>query len=656
MRTRPRRTRAYVITLLVLLASTHASAQFVPNAGQVIDDRGELCPEIAFTAARNNLLLYFQNDRVSYVLRTIGRTIREHAPAKPIMPTTTEIDTLTTYRVDVEFVGARHAAHPQGCDALDERMNFYYAHTGDGIRDVQPFRELIYRDLYPAIDLRYAIAPSGYKYEFIVRPGGNVSDIQLRYHGAIDLSIDDDGSVRVLTPMGELTDAAPVSFTVNGNDTTHVASRFVVHDDVLRIDVADYDVSQTLIVDPELIWATYCGGSGSEQHGAGLPTQGIDGDGATTMAAYTMSTNFPVNTGMLQTTFGGYTDDVLVRFRRNGTKDWSTYFGGSGYEYGGGVAVDGAGNVYHTGHTWSADLPVSTNAMQSSRAGASDSFIIKLDSNGTRIWSTYFGGSGTETYTAIALDSAEHFYLLTSSFSNDIATTGAFQTSLAGSSWNVAVARFDTSCTLRWCTLSGEGVAIGIAVDRDDHVFYSGHAYSGFFPTTTGAYQTTVQGEHDAFLASLDSTGSQRWATFIGGDEDDVGYGIATDDSLNVTLVGYTYSTDYPVTTGAFQTTNGGGSHDGFVSSFTSGGALRWSTYYGGSTYEAMFNAIADDAGNVTVSGWTNSTTFPVTTPELPGPRGNQDYALIRFDRSGERIWASRFGGSGYEYGGGVSL
>jgi hypothetical protein len=293
--------------------------------------------------------------------------------------------------------------------------------------------------------------------------------------------------------------------------------------------------------------------------------------------------------------------------------------------YGRSVAADSIGNAYITGYATSTDFPVTAGAYQMVYNGCgrpnvcSNAFVTKLNPAGSAlVYSTYLGGSETDGGAGIAIDSMGNAYVIGSTTSiNFPVTSGAFQTTLGSSSGNAFVTEIDPagSALLFSTYLGGSGGSGGsdIAVDDASNVYVTGTASAGF-PVTADAFQTSCCG---SFVTKLNATGSALvYSTYL-----DNGYasGIAVDSKTNAYVIGTTDSTDFPVTAGALQTVCNGGSGcatngDAFVSELNSeGSALVYSTYLGGSSYDAGYDIALDSADNAYVTGTTESTDFPVT-------------------------------------------
>src|SRR5438552_102423 len=291
-------------------------------------------------------------------------------------------------------------------------------------------------------------------------------------------------------------------------------------------------------------------------------------------------------------------------------------------------------------------------------------------------YSTYLGGSDSDEGFAIAVDTAGTAYVTGRTFSIDFPTTqGAFQTTLVGFHGVVFVTKLNpTGSGLVYSTYLGGTTAdqaTGIALDTAGNAYVTGQTNSVDFPTTPGAYQTTLGGSNDvlifqgdAFVVKLDPTGSTLiYSTFLGGSGDDVAYGIALDSSGNAYVVGATASTDFPTTPGAFQTTFGGGEAHVFVTKVNPlGSALVYSTYLGGSDHDEGFGIALDGlpSPNAYVTGETRSTDFPIIPgaiqPTFAGGTGF-DVFVTKLDPTGSAlIYSTYLGGPGDDYGNAIAV
>jgi Bacterial Ig-like domain (group 3)/Beta-propeller repeat/Transmembrane protein 131-like N-terminal len=325
---------------------------------------------------------------------------------------------------------------------------------------------------------------------------------------------------------------------------------------------------------------------------------------------------------------------------------YSTYLGGSNYESGRAIAVDGSGNAYVTGKTYSSDFPVMSGAFQTTRSGDDDVFVTKFNPTGSAlVYSTYLGGSGSangggDIAAGIAVDGSGNAYVTGTTYSTDFPTTaGAFQTVcgggsgrcggyLAGGGDGFVTKLNSTGSALAYSSYLGGSsyeYGEGIAVDSSGDAYVTGFTSSTDFPITPGAFQTTNGRGGKGFVTKFNPTGSALiYSTFLGGTGldyfgGDHGYGIAVDSSGNAYVTGLTDSRDFPTTPGAFQSVcDGGGwgcSPNAFVTKFNpTGSGLVYSTFLGGTDIDWGMGIAVDSLGNAYVTGTTYSRDFPTTS------------------------------------------
>jgi len=375
-----------------------------------------------------------------------------------------------------------------------------------------------------------------------------------------------------------------------------------------------------------LVYSTFLGGSAGDS-AAGIA---VDATGAVYVAGSTSSSDFPTTAGAFDTSFNGgnpfSSADVFVAKldAAGSTLVYSTFLGGSGNETSGGVAVDAAGAAYTTGFTDSVDFPTTPGAFDASYNGGLDVFVSKLNPAGSAlVYSTFLGGGDFDASSGIAVDAAGNAYVTGSTFSADFPTSpGAFDTSFNGTA-DVFVTKLDAAgSALVYSTYlggsGGEG-AQHIAVDATGAAYVAGGTASADFPTTAGAFDTSINGARDAFVTKLNATGSAlAYSTFLGGSRDDLANGIAVDATGAAYVTGSTSSTDFPTTAGAFDTSFNGGLgftvSDAFATKLdATGSALVYSTFLGGSANEGAAGIAVDAAGGAYVAGNTSSPDFPTT-------------------------------------------
>lgn len=299
---------------------------------------------------------------------------------------------------------------------------------------------------------------------------------------------------------------------------------------------------------------------------------------------------------------------------------WATYYGGSAFMGDASIDIttDVLGNVVIAGATSSSNFPVSVGAFQTSGGGSVDAFVIKFNSAGTRQWATYYGGNFTDYGNGIATDNLGNIVIAGQTNSPTFPiTSGAFQTNYRGSAGleDAFLVKFDAAGARQWATFYGgndDDVATSVATDTSGNVIFTGRTSSTNFPVTLGAFQTSNAGAQSAFVVKFDGLGVRQWATYYGGSSGDLGYSIATDIVGNTYITGLTQSSDFPYTAGVFQTVLNG-IQDAFVAKLDPLGVPIWSGFYGGNDLEWGEDIALDMLGNVVISGETTSPSFPVT-------------------------------------------
>ena len=365
-----------------------------------------------------------------------------------------------------------------------------------------------------------------------------------------------------------------------------------------------------------LVYSTYLGGSGDEQ----ATHIAIDSAGNSYVTGVTGSTNFPTTLGALQTSLLGSNDAFVVKLDPTGTAlVYSTYLGGSDVDLGNSIAVDSSGNVYLVGQTVSTDFPISAGAFQTTPGGNGDAFVTKLSGDGaTLVYSTLLGGSASDQGTGIAVDAAGAAYVTGTTSSTDFPTTNPLQAAIDGSSDAFVTEVSPDGTSLIYSTFLGgtdSDAGADIVLDSSQDAFVTGTTNSTDFPVLS-PYQAANAGGSDGFITKINAGGSAlRWSTYLGGSGQDVPRAMALDSSGNVYVVGQTGSANFPKANPLQSYLL---ATDAFVTELDAGGAtLLFSTLLGGSGQERASAVAVDSAGNVYVTGLTDSPDFPTLAGSL---------------------------------------
>ena len=455
------------------------------------------------------------------------------------------------------------------------------------ITGIRGYAELIYSEIYEDIDLRIYGKGRDLEQEFIVKPGGNLSQIQVTYRGIEELQVTGDGSLVILTAFGALKESAPRVYQQIDGRPVAVDGRFkLLSENTYTFEVGPHDLQYALVIDPTLIFSTYLGGSGSDA-GNGIA---VDVSGSAYVTGYTDLNDFPIENAFQPFFAEGGRDAFITKLNPNGSElVYSTFLGGSGLDEANGIAVDDSGQPHVTGLTNSMDFPTE-NPVQGAVCCDRGVFVAKLNSTGSAlVYSTYLASTGMDEGRAVAVDSEGNAYVTGVSIGNNFPTTpGAFQNTFGGGSGffggDAFVTKLSATGSLVYSTYLGSGsddIGNGIAIDAAGNAFVTGQTFGGF--PVENAFQPDLNGGFaDAFVTKVNPDGSSLdYSTFLGGNGFDIGQGIAVDAGGSAYVTGVTTSTNFP-TANALQPVSGG-SEDAFVTKFSpSGSALVYSTYLGG--------------------------------------------------------------------------
>lgn len=508
--------------------------------------------------------------------------------------------------VQLQFIGANSQPEISGLNPLPGVANFFLGNnTSEWVSNVPTYSGVSYSELYPGIHLVYNGIEGQLKRDFIVEPGGNPDQILLNYSGITGLDIREDGALILQTTLGELIETAPVIYQeIEGTRIAISGGYRLLVDGLVGFEIGDYDPNYTLVIDPVLEYSSYLGGNQSDR---GFDVA-LDREGNIYIAGITRSANFSA-VGGLQSANAGEGDVFVTKLDPTGTTIlFSTYFGGSGTEASddganASIRVDNAGNIYLSGHTTSTDLPTTAGTIQTALSGEQNNFVAKLNPSGNElIYSTYLGGTGIERNWDMAIDDQGQVYLTGVTTSADFPLVNAAQNTFGG----------------------------------------------------VGAF-----GFGDVFVSKINPTGTELvYSTYLGGSEDDGANAIALDENGSAYVAGYTGSSNFPISPGAFQTQFNGAFLDAFVTKLDpSGSTLEYSTYLGGSGEadgDHVTGIAVDNDGNAYLAGYTDSQDFPSTSgafqPTFGG--GLYDSFVTKLNPTGTGlVYSTFFGGSADDFG-----
>lgn len=597
--------------LLALFSSALAFGQgtieFVENKGQW-DNRvlykGEVSNGAVFI--RNTGITIVQQNPVDVARFMNSKHQHGNTPAEKDHESS---DIIHSHNWHVDFLGGSSNCKVSASKVLPYYNNYYLGNDpGKWAANCRVFQAITLENVYPNIDVRYYTDNGTLKYDLIVRPGGDISKIALRYDGIEGLNVKDKELV-LPTSVGELKEGKPYTYQAGLTSRNEVNCKYVVNDNIVRFEVKKYDPSATLVIDPSIV---FCSFSGSSADNWGF-TATYGPDGSMFGGGQVYGTGFPTTSGAAQTTFGGGTFDIgIIKLTPTGSaRVYATYLGGStggGLDQPHSLVVDDQGNLYGAGRSNSSNFPVVNNG---SLAGSGfDIVVFKLNTTGGLLASRKIGGSSDDGV-------------------------------------NISTSRTQSSLQRNY----GDDGRSEVILDGAGNVLVASCTQSSNFPGTAGFFQTAFGGgAQDGVLLKLNSTLSTvLFTSYLGGSGNDAAYVLSIGPGGNIYVAGGTESTNLPgPQTGTIGTANHG-NIDGFITVVNSSGTSRiLSTYIGTSGIDQVFGIQFDTNGfpyvmGQTTGAWSVVNNLPGSPAMFSNAGGKQFIAKLQPDLSAY-VYSTMFG------------
>jgi len=534
--------------------------------------------------------------------------------------------------IRISLVGANPSPRVEGAGPLASRSNYFLGNRrADWRLGVPHYRAVRYAAVYPGIDLVFYGAAQGLEYDFVLQPGADPGRIRMRFRGVQRLSLTPEGDLRLRAGGRELVQKTPLVYQPQAGSAARreIRCRYrLLGRGVVGVELARYDRSLPVIIDPVLVYGSFLGTSADEV----ITGIKVDDSGMVYVAGSISSGDITPPGGTYQESPAGGRDVFIAKLdpALSGPESlvYFTYLGGTGDDAPTCLTLDSAGSVYVAGSTASSDFPLAGSPAQNTPGGAADAFVAKLD---PRIagpfslnYSTYLGGSEADIAYGIDVDAAGAIYVAGSTRSENLPRSSS---PLQDGRWGeqdgfVAKLDLNASSVVYSTYLGGEvrDEARAVVVVSPDRIWVAGHTFSAIFPASANAFQPAYQGGGDIFLTQLDlgrpGYDALLYSTFLGGTGDDEVRRMVLDPTGRVLLTGFTLSDNFPVTPDAFQPApHGMGTV--FLARLDPNSedrpALTYATYLGGSGGEVAYDIAADAQENVYLAGYTLSRDFPVT-------------------------------------------
>ena len=633
-------------------------------------NRGQAAPQVSFISRGPGYRAY---------LTSKGMVLSLHAGE--VKNSATNPGQSTGKRASIEFQLLGSAPNPQvvGENQQPGIVNYFIGNDPSRWhRNVPTYGRIRYKNVYPGIDLIYYGNHQQLEYDFAVAPKVDPRQIKFAIAGARDIHLASDGSLVLVTNNGALHFQAPVIYQERNGIRVPIQGSFNISGtNRIGFQLAHYDASQPLVIDPVLLYSTYLGGSGDDQP-AGIA---VDPSGNVYIAGSTDSSDFPLsNLGSLP---AGIDHAFVAKIDATGSNlIYADYLGGSGGDYGYAIALDGSNSVYVTGSTASSDFPM-VNPFQGTYPGSFNAFLSKISADGSSLlYSTYFGGNGSDIPSSVAVSQTGDMTIAGYTSSTNLSVANAYQSSaspnqggiygnygfLTRFSPNGSSLEFSTyfggsanqplSCGLSTCWPQPDSAISAMATDANGNSYVTGYTNTSDFPSTSGAYLTTNTTQMNAnvgFVSKFNAVGALQYSTYFYGSS---GLpmsinAIAVDAAGDAYITGPALSdSTFPVTSNSICDPDSAGwaCSYAFVSKFNpTGSTLLYSTFLGLNNSSIPEAIALDTNSDAYVLGFTSSNSFN-TVNGIQSYAGGYDLLLVEIDPSATtQLFATYLGGSGDE-------
>lgn len=643
------------------LTGVKHTSGFIENKGQVADESGTVLQDVLFTLKQNGVTVYFHKQGLSYQWNTFTKSLPDdfsvsEASGKPDINQPSDELTQLTYRVDMMWHNSNKDVQVMGYEEHDGYSNYYLPHCSAGVKGVKHFNKITYTNLYPGIDLEYYINERGnLKYDVLLQANADPSLLSFDFVGSSPKL--ENGKLTITTPLGHLEEQTPVAWIAD-NKQEPIDVSFVKRKNGIGFKLPRID--KPIVLDPEIIWTTYYGGTASDDGKA----VGVDASGNVFLSGTTTSTTLASSPGCITTKPAGGTQDLFIaKLSSDGTtRLWATYYGGNSFDDVSGLALDASGNVAIAGRTSSTNLPQLLAG--SSYRGQGDSFLARFLSTGECSWASYFSSNDPDRCNDVVIDNSGNLYVagITEGFMPDIDDLeNGHDTEFFYDPANIRpdayLGKFNSSGTLLWATYYGgryDEEAFALAVDTENNVYMAGSTSTGdgsqatdiATPGSLKPFDNT--NSTDGFIVKFNEQGVRQWGTYFGGTGTEEIYALATDHNNDI-YFGIKIPPANLATEGAFKETGSGG--DAYVAKLSGDGTtLLWGSYFGGSLEDTGKAIAVDSKGYLFLLGETLSSDIALNGFDNTYS-GNYDVYIAMFTPDGSDIkWASYFGGNNNDF------
>jgi gliding motility-associated-like protein len=582
----PSKTNTYLVAIAFVFLCQLFYSQTHSGGYTFVENKGQWPENVNYRADLKAGYLYLENDGLMFNLYDAA-TVNKYVSGHYDKSLRKDLDTLKWHAYKVSFENCNTQISKQSIGKTSQYYNYFLGNDPKKWGSMAyGFEEVVYNEIYEGVDFKMYSQLFNLKYDFIVKPTGNPSDIQINYEGANKIALI-KGKLHIYTEVNHIIEAEPVVYQVVDGKRKLVAASYKLNGTLLSYDITgEYDKSIDLIIDPTVIFSSY---SGSFSNNFGYSAT-FDSKGFLYAGSSAFGNQYPTTIGAYNTSFnGGIVDIAISKFDTTGTfLIYSTYIGGASDELPHSLIVNSQDELFIFGTSSSFNYPTTVGCYDNSFNGGtatnmqnglgvnyvngSDIVVSRLSANGAILLaSTYIGGSNNDG--------------LNNTNTNPVLNT----------------LRYNYADEVR-----GE-----VDIDKNNNIYIATCTRSADFPISSGAFQPTYGGgDLDGVVIKMDNNLQNIiWSSYIGGENHDAVYALAIDDSSDIYVTGGTSSTLFPTTSGALETSFQGGRSDGFVTHLKKdGSAIMHSTYIGSLTYDQSYFVEIDRPGSIYLLGQTEVT------------------------------------------------
>lgn len=576
---------------------------------QYIQNNGQWNSAVLFKADLYGGAVFLEKNCLTWNFSNITE-LTQHGDHKT--QATDSVKLLKGHAFKTYFLNANENVTASGATKYENFYNYFLGRDKNKWKgNVPAYASVEYHNLYENIDAHIYSYDNNLKYDFIVHPHADVTNIQLQYDGLDRVEII-DGNLELTTSINRIAELHPVAYQIINGMQHLVECNFSLNGNILSFDFPNgYNSNADLVIDPAtLIFASYTG-STADNWGY---TATYDEEGNLYGGGIVFGTGYPIITGSYQEVFGGgdpmsYSggcDIGISKFNPDGTSlIYSTYLGGAHEELPHSLIVNNAGELLVFGTTGSDDFPTTAGAYDASFNGGD---YVGVD-GGSIVFS-----EGQDMYIATLSDDGSE--LIASTYLGGNQTDGSNLASEIQYNY-------------------GDFARGEVIVDADDNVYIASSTNSNDFPVTAGVFQNSKSAGQDGVVCKLNPALSNLlWSTYIGGSGSDGAYSLKRDSEGNILVCGGTSSTNFPASSGAWNETYKGGTADGWLAKFnTSASDVTACTYIGTNQYDQAYFVEVDNENGVYVTGQTNGS-YPVINADFSNPGSSQFITKLFSDLS----------------------